>query len=264
MLDRKPDDIDFKKAKLLTLRATQEYLNTNSKDAGGDRYGQYHGKSGVRRANHVIQCLTFISSDNKPAILAVLLAVFGKPSEGLFGISIGRSSALASMIADAFITGDSEQGMMHQIESIGSPIFSVHSIQAVDNIDVRRTVPGDMASFTYLDKTMVVRVLLQDILNSPAFAEEKTKIEYFVKKLNSVLTSSAPIINLNFFNEFTEPFDKYKTVVTSAFLDMTRLPQEIGANMSAFFSSKDTASVAQLNKKTAEAAKGNLPVNRKK
>lgn len=261
MLPRNADDtfFDFKKAKVFALQAAQLYLRERVKYPL-HRYGFYHGSAGINRAKHVIECLTFISDEDKAAILAILLAIFGKPDISLLEC-VGRSSSLASMIANAFIIGTNMFGPSVNIHTIHSEIFSNYFLERVQrNGKTKYTLGSGQFSYITFDKTEGTRYLLQDILNSPEFIEEVTKIQYFVSKLNSLLTSPIQKNNLNFFYEFTEPFQNYKQNITSAFLNHTKIPSD--QNIAQFFTIKDTACIAQVNKACAEGARENLPTNR--
>lgn len=268
MQERKQDNtplIDFKKAKAFMLKGAQTYLCSEYKGAySGDRYGAYHGKSGINRANHLIECLQVIKHDNKLAILTALLAIFGNPNTGFFDISIGRSNALASMIADLFLTGSKTEKFYFntQTDSIASEIFSSSSLEkAKYNPKAVRTVNVKLGSYTYLDKTIMVRFLLHDILNSPEFIKHKAMIHSLAKKLGSALTISTPLTNLNIFNGLSNMFSEYKESVSTALLKDINpsLPSEIEQHISTFFTLKDAGRVSQINKTSGNGVRSNRP-----
>lgn len=259
--DLKKEDIlyDFPKAKELMLRAIDTYLASDSKDKN-DRYGFWHGQSGINRANQLKLCLKAIPGNNKPALLVMLLAIFGKPS-GFFDISLGRSSALASTIADLFITGDYRSGTDINIDTIESKVFSVFEIENIkNNHDSYRIVAMEYAGFSYLDQTKAVRILLQKILNSPEFKDYKTEIESLAEKIKSQLTNSTAQINLKVFQDLLDHFKEYKDSVTEAAFKGTQLPEGVPANISTFLDNKAAATVARVNKATRAAAIKNAPI----
>lgn len=257
-----PNLFDFKTAKVLMIRAIKKYLAANSKGKAGDRYGYFHGAAGINRANNALECLKHISDTNKPAFLAWLLAVFGKPSVGFFA-SIGRSSALASMIADAFIAGRYAYGVLRfPTDTTTSKVFSKTSLARVKlTDDAMRHNSYDMTTESYFDRTKGVRFLLQDILNSSEFLNYKPAIELLATKLASSLPSSSLQIDMKIFNDLNDQFNAYNKSISAASFDSAalRLPPEIGEQIGTFFSLKDAGAMARLNKATSKAARVYTP-----
>jgi len=172
--------MNFEQARQLAIQGINDYFM--GQGSIGDRYGQWHGKKGKNRAEHLREYLISLSkpTSNKDAsLLAVFLAVFGPPTtDRFFEMVPGRSSKLASLIADNWIRGDITYA--HYIDdpgSVTSIVFSQESLnQVVNNSQNNRSVPAEYAGYSYFDHTKASRELLNMVLNSPTFQSCKNQI----------------------------------------------------------------------------------------
>lgn len=178
--------MDFEQAKQLALQAIENYLNGGS--VTGDRDGYWHGQVGKDRAQHLQVYLTALTPSTlgkEEALLALFLAVFGEPSSGYFNIFSSRSSRLAGLIADKWITG--KRTYAWYIENPGtvrSTVFSETALnQAVSNNKNDTWVPNEYAPYSYFDHTKATRFLLDKVLNSAQFQPRKPAILKFTKQL---------------------------------------------------------------------------------
>lgn len=257
---------DCEKAKVLMLSAVQQYLQTDDKNDQKTTYGIFHGRSGVNRANRAFECLNYISDSNKPAILALLLAIFDKPLVSIFA-AIGRSSALASMIADVLIDGEYRYGGRRPlISNLSSTVFAESALAIVKRLPhAMRHVSSERVSFAYFDKTRGVRFLLQDVLNSREFIHDKAGIELLAAKLKATFTKSSTQINMTIFNDLNDQFRDYKKSVAAASFETAtiRLPSQLGKHIGSFFSLTDSGKMARLNVTTRDAATRHDPTKRR-
>lgn len=195
--------IDFEQARLIAIQGTASYLNGDRPLDTGDRYGQHQGVMGVNRAQHLGMFLTDPAlaqpTENRDAnLLALFLAIFTNKvnDNGFFSFfknpfrNIGRSSKLASYIADRWIDGNITYGVGNEPGSVTSAIFpQVLLNQAVSNRSNFRVVPNGDSGFSYFDKTKAVRRMLKTILNSPEFEKDKAAIIESASKLRDYLES---------------------------------------------------------------------------
>jgi hypothetical protein len=161
-LQNQPIVIDYQTMRTLTQQATEAYLRGGIPTT--DRFGQHHGERGRIRARQLLQYLA-LSEQNEQGIFSVLLALFGK--ESTFGIVFGRSSALASLVADKLITGRHEVGTeTGYIHDLSSTVFSASSLDLVvrDLDSMRAVATSDQSGFYYFDNTKGVRLLLEMVL----------------------------------------------------------------------------------------------------
>jgi len=196
--------INFEEARVLALQGISDYINRA--DLGtGDRYGQYHGAMGRARAKHLQRYLTSLAGDpdKKDAnLLALFLAVFTntppQTSNRFFSFfsypfrNIGRSSKLASLIADRWISGNITYGVNdNNPGSVTSTVFSRNMLnRVVRNLkNFRSAAINEFPGFSSLDQTKAVRRILKAVLNSPAFAEDKDAIIKSLPKLRAYLES---------------------------------------------------------------------------
>lgn len=187
--------LSFENARILAFEGVVDYLE-NRRPAIGDRYGQSHGAMGKRRAHNLGVLLSQLGEDsqNKNAnMLALLLAVFTNdiPSDNSFFRNpfrnIGRSSKLASLIADRLIEGDIDD-TGRSLGFVTSHVFSTNALEkATDNNDNNRIGKAEGEIYSYFDKTRGAREILKNTLNSPMFRNEKDTIIESLPRLRNYL-----------------------------------------------------------------------------
>jgi len=243
--------INIELARTLTLTAINKYLSGIT--GPGDRYGQYHGSMGISRARKMKSLLE--SSDVKShtaTVIGVLYAVFGEPNAGgFFGFQLGRSSRLASLIADELITGEEYHSAYHGNQNpLTSNVFSPAFLeQARSNDDNYRVVPNDQASYSYFDKTKAVRELLNQALS-------ETKglmpiIKDFAKKLKKFFeTVSEEKISYSIFPRIEERVKARIDGATHGALHHTVVPDK-GKSTIASFLAWDSGAILSTSNQTA-------------
>jgi hypothetical protein len=249
--NRKQDSIiiDFKKIKELMLLGIKFYIRDVNVD-----FFKFFKNSGMNRALQLKEYLTQIPSDNKHAILALLLALFDK--HRFWGRKIGSSNLLALKIADYFIgrvTGD-----LYGIE-LDSPVFNQSSLKQVANMDgIAIAENQDLGrGYYYIKKVLAVSHLLQLTLASTEFKYYKYRIEDLAKKLESTLTEGATTkINLKIFEDLRDdPFDIFQVdVITEAAFSL-KIPSDAAMHIGSFLTKKDCPRLLRANKAAAMAAK---------
>lgn len=190
--------INFELARICAIEGAVNYIA--DQPVVGDRYGQYHGRMGMKRAHNLGVLLSQLGEDSQyknANILAILLAVFNYPpiDNSLIGNlfsnwpfkNIGRSSKLVSFIADQWIQGNVSYNLTPP-GSVTSPVFSPNALShVVGNSNNNRVVPNGEASWMYFDKTKGAREILNIVLNSPQFQNEKNSIIESLSKLRDYL-----------------------------------------------------------------------------
>lgn len=188
--------LSFHNAGVLAIEGVVDYLQ-NRRPAVGDRYGQHQSEMGRRRAYNLGVLLTQLNGENSQNrnanTLAVLLAVFtnSDPSNNSFFKNpfrnVGRSSKLASLIADRWIQGDINYSLTPP-GSVTSHVFSANALeQATQNINNDRIAGTGESAYSYFDKTKGAREILKNTLNSPMFQNEKAAIIESLPKLRNYL-----------------------------------------------------------------------------
>ncbi len=175
--------IDLQAAKVLALKGIENYQKGESAEFG-ERNGICHGETGRNRAQRLKE--TLLAANTNEKILAALLAVFTiEPKPSCFFSNpfrnVGRSSKLAGLIADQFMTG----GYRFDASILSRNTFSKPIKSTVFSDDVRLEAIKSKKSYVesgsgisflkYFDKTKAVRHLLNEALNNE-FQANKTSI----------------------------------------------------------------------------------------
>ncbi|HSW69400.1 MAG TPA: hypothetical protein VLI69_04500 [Gammaproteobacteria bacterium] len=195
--------INFDEARRLALHGILDYF---SGVTGGVRFGLFHGEKGKNRAGHVSRYLIALGNDEdsfskRAGLLALFLTIFTitrtDDSNNIFWNqfrnpfeNVGRSSQLASLIADSWIRGEVRDNR----GSLISTVFSENALAIeADNDDNHRTEytsyrgPGQAVVSWYADNTKIARQLLNMALNSPACEHYKAAITKSVSWLRAHL-----------------------------------------------------------------------------
>lgn len=185
----------FENTRVLAIVGVLDYLENRGATVG-DRYGQHHGAMGKMRAHNLGVLLSQLNENfqyKNANILAILLAVFTNtiPSSGSIFRNpfrnIGRSSKLASLIADRLIEGDIDYRATPP-GSVTSRVFSPNALSnATRNRDNDRSVASEVSGYSYFDKTKGVREILLNTLKSPMFQNERLVIIESLPKLRNYL-----------------------------------------------------------------------------
>jgi hypothetical protein len=185
------EEMVFEQARKLAIDAVDAYL-AGKQTFLDDRYGVYHGENGLNRAKHLREYFVSLETkvENKnEKLLTLFFAVFGvttlKKDAGFFqklrnsiDTVPGRSSKLASMIADKWINGEIMYATFGRLpREVTSTVFSKAALnQATSDNSNYRTTPMQYSAYRRFDKTKGVRHILENILNSPAFQASKDSI----------------------------------------------------------------------------------------
>lgn len=205
---------NYEQLRLRALEGIKQYKS--GMEVMGDRDGIYHGGRGQRRAYIAENVLRSVRDPYR--IFAVLKFIFGTPGTGFFDISPGRSSRLASLIADQLIQGDYQTGIFidPNLNPLSSDIFDKSALVKIAS-DVTRThrvVSSEEISYSYFDKTRGMRSLLDKVLKEDLisyqerpFLPSKSKIPAYVRALDSLLNALTPINASSFPTELVETVD---------------------------------------------------------
>jgi hypothetical protein len=189
-------DINLDLAKELAKKAIKNYqLNPEGekKKVDGLRYGQRHGKLGLLRAQKLQEALNKIQDE--AGLMAVFLAIFGNLNEGWLQ-SLNRSNALASLIADQWITGQSYFSLDYwgyeskEKDLINSTVFPLQSAEIRKPFD--KTCFCSLGGmFQYHDKTDSVRYCLNEIIEKKYSPDEQRFIRKQAQQFRSVLQNTS-------------------------------------------------------------------------
>lgn len=266
--------MNFAIATDLALKAIRQYKTGLSNGEIGDRYGQYHGERGQNRARHLEGYLTMLQKNSdcsgsvenfQANLLSLFLAIFYiKPDNtGFFSLfskpfkNIGRSSKLASLIADQWIEGNIQFGAVLDNNNLGltSSVFTLGPLREAQGVEENfRYIPSSQASFSYLDKTKAVRQLLNKALDSDLFKSSKNKILQAIPKLCDYLERNEDsfwrptMLSLPFYSAESVILESTLTAALSS--DSADLPSYV----STFLTSSDAAHFI-VNKASAKAFK---------
>lgn len=187
--------ISYEKLKEALLAGIKDYLdfiqgNKNVNDKLG-RYGTYHGKKGIKRAENARKYINKFISENenkneKIKLLMVMFAIFQPMAKALLPLFTdwvpGRSSALASFIADRMITEDCENR-----NHLNSEVFSREQLSLAANAKGNIfSIGEDFIPTPYFHKTEGVKWLLKKV-NDELSEEEKRELNQFSKDFKSII-----------------------------------------------------------------------------
>jgi hypothetical protein len=254
MLSHNVSQMNLDKAAEDTLAAVQGYFNRTTFDWKGlvTRYGFYHSLTGESRAKKVHLLLSDpIVREDSTAIFAILLAIFGEPKQSFLG-SIGRSSRLASYIANkwmegSFIPNDS-------INTLESRIFLKDLLDQERSNSDHLSLGEVTISTAYLDKTKLARGLLQRVIEQD-FKNEQSSIKKSADKLRAYFENNKEEkISFSFFLRVPERQSAQAKAATLAIF-AKRQPEGVTNIIASFFSHSDTAKIMRLNKAAYTTAK---------
>lgn len=185
--------IDFKLAGQLALNAIDAYLSGQHLPVA-DRYGFYHGSNGRRRACKLRGYIENIDSNQTITLLAVYLALFGKPD---MWTNVGYSGLLAGMIADRWITGNYQItiGMENEPSTLESKVFTAPQMinEVKDDFRNFRSIAYEGGGVSYFDQTQGVRSLLQKLILKLK-PEEQRQVAALAAQLKENLDDSTETI----------------------------------------------------------------------
>lgn len=142
----------YSKLKELSLQGINEYKSSTS-----------FGQKRAERAKTLLEKLHVNGQDGSLGILAVTLAIFGKPDAGFLGWKLFRSNVLARLIANQLINGIyTHSSNESPINKLASSVFEKKSIEKLPSkTSVISSVGDEYWWACSLDKTKGVRVILQ-------------------------------------------------------------------------------------------------------
>lgn len=191
---RNAQSIDFAKAVDFMKQVIPRYL-ADETPGPGDRYGFMHGPLGKRRARKLEKYLNAIpaDTDHNIELLSLFLAVFGEPT---YFPRIRRSSKLASMIADQWITGDRTNTMSLEsnsqiVRDLSSKVFSG---QLFDKV-LSNSENDDVYEIISFNATKGVRDFLQRFINH-LMPTEKAATQTLAENFRRILENSSEEISL--------------------------------------------------------------------
>ncbi|MBS0351412.1 MAG: hypothetical protein JSR33_09565 [Proteobacteria bacterium] len=243
----------------LALVAIGHYLSKQKSSHQND--GFYHGKLGRLRAQKLGLALNNdkIISD-EATLLALFLSIFGKPHKKyliVHSFEFTRSSRLASLIAEQWITGELCSGRVN-IATTKSNVFSQwllnKSKRHGDNWWVESDGEHADLNVSHFMEAQAVRFILQCIIKIE-YRYEQHFIERQAKEFKSVLDNSQEVkFNFSSLSTFAERHKKRATGVTSEILK-GKMPNVLFYKISNFFKTKDIAVLSAVNKTTYQFSK---------
>lgn len=259
--------INFEQARLLAIQAVRNYLVGMG---GGDRYGLYHGTIGKNRTVHLGQYLNALAGDsenNEEALLALFLAVFGVIPQDVFFSNpfrnLGRSSKLASLIADSWIQGDitsitNKYGHWGNNTPLTSTVFSVSALakEKTDGNNYHNTASNECC-YSYFDKTRAARQLVNKILNGLTCQKSKTAILESTSILRAYLESSQRGIKKSLLPFHSSEKTLIKAAVLGAFagkVEQGKAHKDGLLCLSSFLNRRDAANLMRINKAAAKTS----------
>lgn len=264
--------INFSQAKHRALTAATKYLQGVT--LTGDPDGRYHGEKGRRRADKLSLYLQQVADVDHSSLLALFIAVLGKPDAGFWGWAPGRSSRLGGLIAEEWIQG--EESYELDLHTLSSKVFSAVTLAAMRaDSDNRKIIPNGELSWSVFDKIRAVRVFLQLTLESPAFQADRAEIQHSAQRLQQLLDNDKiTTIRLDYlpskiraklFSEgaFIGAFSQNRREMKEGKKDekklsglpLSGLPPEVLAHASLFLSKIDTVKSLLVNDAAVRNAK---------
>lgn len=271
--------INFGQAKQHALTAALDYLRGAS--IAGDLDGRYHGEKGQKRATKLKAYLQKVTDKDYPSLLALFIAVLGKPNAGFLGWAPGRSNRLGRLIANGWIQGEYFTSSIVNIFTLSSEVFSQAALERMVNDDENYKYGPmlaevfDVAGWTQFDKLKASRVLLQLALQAPALQADKAEIQHCAQRLQQLLDNDKiTTIRLDFLPSspraklFTEgaligAFSQQRREIKEgkpddkklSGLPLSGLPPEVLAYASLFLTKQEAAQSLLVNHAAARNAK---------